>query len=158
MEAMTMEARENQRLLKNGNPSGKGGYFARVSKEELQELGRKGKEAKERNKKKLQTAKEVLQALLASDSTDKEASNIVQGKNLEATEQATLLFNMMKKASRSAQMAELVFKLTGDISDQPQQNITIVNQLSDEQLLAERQKILGGQDIIDVTPRPPELE
>jgi hypothetical protein len=65
---------------------------------------------------------------------------------------------MMKKASRSAQMAELVFKLTGDISDQPQQNITIVNQLSDEQLLAERQKILGGQDIIDVTPRPPELE
>jgi hypothetical protein len=55
-------------------------------------------------------------------------------------------------------MAELVFKLTGDLQEAPQQNITIVNQLSDEQLLQERQKILGGQDMIDVTPRPPELE
>ena len=68
------------------------------------------------------------------------------------------MFNMTKKASRSAQMAELVFRLNGDLQEQPTQQITIVNQLSDEQLLAERQKILSSNGIINVTPEPPELE
>lgn len=153
-----MESKENQRLLKNGNHSGKGCYFARVSKAELQELGKKGQEARERNKKKRQTAKEVLQALLASDSTDKEAAKIMQDKNIEATEMSTLLLNMTKRASKSANMAELVFRLTGDLQEAPQQNITIVNQLSDEQLLQERQRLMSGGQVIDVTPRPPELD
>jgi hypothetical protein len=146
------------RLLKNGNPSGKGGRFARMSKAELQALGAKGNEAKARKKKQRQTAKEVLQALLSSDSTDKETAGIVEGKGMDGTELATLLFNMTKKASKSAQMAELVFRLNGDLQEAPQQQITIVNQLSDEQLLAERQKILSSNDIINVTPEPPELE
>ena len=152
-----MEGKENQRLLKNGNVQSKGGYFAKCTKAELQELGKKGQEAKERNKKKRQTAKEVLQALLASDSTDKEATRIMQDKNLEATELSTLLLNMTRRASKSANMAELVFRLTGDLEQAPQQNITIVNQLSDEQLLAERQRLMQGGDIIDVTPEPPKL-
>lgn len=146
------------RLLKNGNPSGKGGRFARMSKAELQALGAKGNEAKARKKKQRQTAKEVLQALLSSDSTDKETAGIVEGKGMDGTELATLLFNMTKKASKSAQMAELVFRLNGDLQETPQQQITIVNQLSDEQLLAERQKILSSNGIINVTPEPPELE
>jgi hypothetical protein len=146
------------RLLKNGNPSGKGGRFARMSKAELQALGAKGNEAKARKKKQRQTAKEVLQALLSSDSTDRETAGIVEGKGMDGTELATLLFNMTKKASKSAQMAELVFRLNGDLQEAPQQQITIVNQLSDEQLLAERQKILSSNGIIDITPEPPELE
>ena len=146
------------RLLKNGNPSGKGGRFARMSKAELQALGAKGNEIKAQKKKQRQTAKEVLQALLSSDSTDKETAGIVEGKGMDGTELATLLFNMTKKASKSAQMAELVFRLNGDLQEAPQQQVTIVNQLSDEQLLAERQKILSSNGIINVTPEPPELE
>ena len=146
------------RLLKNGNVQAKGGTFARMSKAELQELARKGNEVKARKKKQRQTAKEVLQALLSSDSTDKETAGIVEGKGMDGTELATLLFNMTKRASRSAQMAELIFRLNGDLQEAPQQQVTIVNQLSDEQLLAERQKILSSNGIINVTPEPPELE
>jgi hypothetical protein len=152
------EKERPQRLLKNGNPSGKGCTFSKMTKEELQAVSAKGLATRERRKKQRKTAKEVLTELLASDSTDKDAAAIVEGKGIEATELSTLLLNMTKKASKSANMAELVFRLTGDLQETPQQNITIVNQLSDEQLLAERQKILGGQDMIDVTPRPPELE
>jgi hypothetical protein len=39
-------------------------------------------------------------------------------------------------------MAELVFRLNGDLQEAPQQQITIVNQLSDEQLEQERKRIL----------------
>jgi hypothetical protein len=146
------------RLLKNGNVQAKGGTFARMSKAELQELNRKGQEVKRRKKQQRQTAKEVLSALLASESTDKDAAGIIEGKGMESTELTTLLYNMTKRASRSAQMAELVFRLNGDLQETPQQQITIVNQLSDEQLLAERQKILSSNGIINVTPEPPELE
>jgi hypothetical protein len=56
-------------------------------------------------------------------------------------------------------MAELVFRLNGDLQEAPQQQITIVNQLSDEQLEAERRKILNStSDIIDITPEPPQLD
>jgi hypothetical protein len=155
-----MDEREKPvRLLKNGNVQAKGGSFARMSKAELQELARKGNEVKARKKKQRQTAKEVLQALLSSDSTDKETAEIVEGKGMDGTELATLLFNMTKKASKSAQMAELVFRLNGDLQEQPTQQITIVNQLSDEQLEQERRRILDStSDIIDITPEPPGLD
>jgi hypothetical protein len=56
-------------------------------------------------------------------------------------------------------MAELVFRLNGDLQEAPQQQITIVNQLSDEQLAQERKRILDStSDIIDVTPEPPGLD
>ena len=96
--------------------------------------------------------------MLASDSTDKASSEILKGKNIEQTELATLLLNMTKRASKSANMAELVFRLTGDLEQAPQQNITIVNQLSDEQLLQERQRLMSGGQVIDITPEPPKLE
>ena len=65
---------------------------------------------------------------------------------------------MTKKASKSANMAELVFKLTGDLQEQPQQNITIVNQLSDEQLQQQLNQLRGNDGCINVTPEPPKLE
>jgi hypothetical protein len=159
-EESAMEEKEKPvRLLKNGNVQAKGGSFARMSKAELQELNAKSRESRARNKRQKQTAKEVLQALLASDSTDRDAAGIIENKGLESTELATLLFNMTKKASKSAQMAELVFRLNGDLQEAPQQQITIVNQLSDEQLEQERKRILDStSDIIDITPEPPGLD
>jgi hypothetical protein len=56
-------------------------------------------------------------------------------------------------------MAELVFKLTGDLEQAPaQQNITIVNQLSDEQLQAQINQLRGNDGCINITPEPPKLE
>jgi hypothetical protein len=155
-----MDEREKPvRLLKNGNVQAKGGSFARMSKAELQALSAKGKEVKARKKRQRQTAKEVLSALLMSESTDKDAAGIIEGKGMESTELSTLLYNMTKRASRSAQMAELVFRLNGDLQEAPQQQITIVNQLSDEQLEQERRRILDStSDIVDVTPEPPDLD
>jgi hypothetical protein len=55
-------------------------------------------------------------------------------------------------------MAEIVFKLSGDLQEQPQQNITIVNQLTDEQLQRQIADLRGQGGMIDVTPEPPKLE
>jgi hypothetical protein len=120
--------------------------------------GRKGGIKTQRKQKARRTAKEVMIDLLMSDSTDKDIASVVMGKDIEPTEQATLLYNMMKKASKSANMAELVFRLTGDLQEQPQQNITIVNQLTDEQLQRQIADLRGQGGMIDVTPEPPKLE
>ena len=109
-------------------------------------------------RQKRRAAKDVLLDILHSDSTNKELAELAKKKGIEGTELATLLLNMTQRAGKSAQMAELVFRLTGDITEQPQQNITIVNQLSDEQLLQERQRLMSGGQVIDVTPEPPKLE
>ena len=142
-------------ILKNGN---KGKTMADRTPEERREIARKAQETSTRKKKLKKTAKEVLQDLLASDSTDKDIAAICEGKGIEGSELATLLYNMTKKASKSANMAELVFKLTGDLQEQPQQNITIVNQLSDEQLQRQINDLRGNDGMIDVTPNPPKLE
>lgn len=142
-------------ILKHGN---KGKTMADRTPEERKEIARKGQETSVRKKKIKKTAKEVLQDLLASDSTDKDIAAICEGKGLDGSELATLLYNMTKKASRSANMAELVFKLTGDLQEQPQQNITIVNQLSDEQLQQQLNQLRGNDGCINVTPEPPQLE
>jgi hypothetical protein len=104
-------------------------------------------------------AKDVLLDILHSDSTNKELADLAARKGVEPSEMATLLLAMTQRAGRSAQMAELVFRLTGDLQETPQQNITIVNQLTDEQLLAERNRILNsGDSCINITPEPPKLE
>jgi hypothetical protein len=110
-------------------------------------------------RRKRRAARDVLLDILHSQTTDKDMESIAKIKGIETTELATLLLNMTRKASKSANMAELVFKLTGDLQDQPTQQITIVNQLSDEQLEQERKRILDStSDIIDITPEPPDLD
>ncbi len=131
-----------------------GDYTPEEQKAIRQRAGTNGVKAKQTRR----AAKDILLDILHSEATDKDLAAIATRKGVESTELATLLLNMTKRAGKSAQMADIVFHLTGDLQDQPQQQITIVNQLSDEQLLQERQKILGGQDVIDITPRPPELE
>jgi hypothetical protein len=140
--------------LKYGN---KGKTLADRTPEERKEIARKAQETSVKRKQERKRARDVMLDLLATNSTDKDVAAICESKGIDGSELATLLYNMMKKASKSANMAELVFKLTGDLEQVPQQNITIVNQLSDEQLQAQINQLRGGGDIIDVTPEPPDL-
>jgi hypothetical protein len=140
------------------NKSKVGRSLADRPPEEQTAIARKGQAAQARNKRARKTAKEVLLDLLATDSTDKDIAAITLAKGLDGNELTTLLYNMTKKASKSANMAELVFKLTGDLQEQPAQNITIVNQLSDEQLQAQINQLRGNDNCIDITPEPPKLE
>ena len=126
--------------------------------EERKELAKKGqqKAVKARNKRK--AAREVLLDILNSDSTNQELKDKLATKGIEGTELASLLMSMTGRAHKSAQMAELVFRLSGDLQESPTTNVTIVNQLSDEQLLMERNRLMSGGQVIDVTPKPPLLE
>jgi 6-pyruvoyltetrahydropterin/6-carboxytetrahydropterin synthase len=83
----------------------------------------------------------------------------IKDKGIENTELAGLLMQMATKAANSANMAELIFKLTGDLQQESQTvNVNVYAQMTDDQLEQERQKILSGNDEIDVTPKPPEIE
>jgi hypothetical protein len=147
-----------RRIMDVKNKAKIGRSLADRSPEEHAAISRKGQAAQAKNKRARKTAKEVLLDLLATDSTDKDIAAITLGKGLAGDELTTLLYNMTKKASKSANMAELVFKLTGDLEQAPQQNITIVNQLSDEQLQQQINQLRGNDGMIDVTPEPPKLE
>ena len=142
-------------ILKNGN---KGKTLADRTPAERREIARKAQETSAKRKQERKRAKDVLMDLLATNSTDKDVAAICESKGIDGSELATLLYNMMKKASKSANMAELVFKLTGDLQEQPTQNITIVNQLSDEQLQQQLNQLRGNDGCINVTPEPPRLE
>jgi hypothetical protein len=145
-----------RRIQTKENHTGK--LMTDYSPEERSAIAKKGNAQAQKRKRTRRAAKDILLDILASDSTDKDIANIVMDKGVEGTELATLLFNMTKKASKSAQMAEVVFKLSGDLQDQPQQNITIVNQLSDEQLQQQINQLRGNDGMIDVTPEPPKIE
>jgi hypothetical protein len=119
-----------------------------------QKSGKNGVKAKRVKR----AARDILLDIFASDSTDKDLANVLASKGIEGTELATLLLNMTKRASKSAQMADVVFRLSGDLEQAPQQNITIVNQLSDEQLQQQINQLRGNDGLIDVTPEPPKLE
>jgi hypothetical protein len=146
---------ENKRTLAHGVIASKG--FGETKDGKGKELAQKAAAISHEKRRKRRAAKDILLDILHSDSTDKELSALANNKGIEPTELATLLLNMTKRAGKSANMAELVFKLTGDLEQAPQQNITIVNQLSDEQLQRQINELRGNDDIIDVTPEPPDL-
>jgi hypothetical protein len=145
-------------MPKHKIPNYKGKTVKDFAPEEKHEIAVKAGTASGTARRKRRAAKDVLLDILHSDSTDKDLANIAASKGIEGTELATLLLAMTKKASKSANMAELIFKLTGDIEAQPTQQITIVNTMSDDQLMQERNKLLGRDGMIDVTPEPPKLE
>jgi hypothetical protein len=145
-----------RRIQTKENHTGK--IMSDYTPEERSALAKKGNAQAQKRKRTRRAARDILLDILASDSTDKDIANIVMDKGVEGTELATLLYNMTKKASKSAQMAEVVFKLSGDLQEQPAQNITIVNQLSDEQLQHKINELRGNDGMIDVTPEPPKLE
>jgi hypothetical protein len=145
-------------MPKHKIPNYKGKTVKDFAPEEKHEIAVKAGTASGTARRKRRAAKDVLLDILHSDSTDKDLANIAASKGIEGTELATLLLAMTKKASKSANMAELIFKLTGDLEQAPQQNITIVNQLSDEQLQQQINQLRGNDGMIDVTPEPPKIE
>jgi hypothetical protein len=145
-----------RRIQTKENHTGK--IMSDYTPEERSALAKKGNAQAQKRKRTRRAARDILLDILSSDSTDKDIANIVMDKGVEGTELATLLYNMTKKASKSAQMAEVVFKLSGDLQEQPAQNITIVNQLSDEQLQAQINQLRGNDGCINITPEPPKLE
>ena len=144
------------RTIAHGVIASKG--FGETKDGKGKELAQKAAAISHEKRRKRRAAKDILLDILHSDSTDKELSALANNKGIEPTELATLLLNMTKRAGKSANMAELVFKLTGDLQEQPQQNITIVNQLTDEQLQRQIADLRGQGGMIDITPEPPKLE
>lgn len=147
---------ENKRTIAHGVKASKG--FGETKDGKGKELARRAAAISHEKRRKRRAAKDILLDILHSDSTDKELTALANNKGIEPTELATLLLNMTKRAGKSANMAELVFKLTGDLEQAPQQNITIVNQLSDDQLQAQINKLRGNDNCIDITPEPPKIE
>jgi hypothetical protein len=116
-------------------------------------------EASARKKRERRQTREILNDILYSTFSGKdEIKQKISEKGIENTELAGLLLQMAGKAAHNANMAELIFKLTGDLQEQNTVNVNIYSQMTDEQLEQERQKILSGNDEIDVTPKPPEIE
>ena len=153
---------EERKVYDNTKPKSKDNYTGKLvsdyTPEERKAMQIKGQQNSVKTRRKRRAAKDVLLDILNSTSTNTALAETLKAKGIEGTELATLLMAMTNKASKSAQMAELVFRLSGDLTESPSANITIVNQLSDEQLLQERQRLMSGGQVIDVTPRPPELE
>ena len=147
---------ENERTIAHGVKASKG--FGETKDGKGKELAQRAAAISHEKRRKRRAAKDILLDILHSDSTDKELTALANNKGIEPTELATLLLNMTKRAGKSANMAELVFKLTGDLQEQPQQNITIVNQLSDEQLQRQINELRGNDGCINITPEPPKLE
>jgi hypothetical protein len=117
-------------------------------------------EASARKKRERRQTREILNDILYSTFSGKdEIKQKIKDKGIENTELAGLLMQMATKAANSANMAELIFKLTGDLQQESQTvNVNVYAQMTDDQLEQERQKILSGNDEIDVTPKPPEIE
>jgi hypothetical protein len=145
-----------RRIQTKENHTGK--IMSDYTPEERSALAKKGNAQAQKRKRTRRAAKDILLDILHSDSTDKDLQALAIKKGVEPSELATLLLNMTRKAGKSAQMAELVFRLTGDLEQAPAQNITIVNQLSDEQLQRQINELRGNDGMIDVTPEPPKLE
>ena len=153
---------EERKVYDSTKPKSKDNYTGKLvsdyTPEERKAMQIKGQQNSVKTRRKRRAAKDVLLDILNSTSTNTALAETLKAKGIEGTELATLLMAMTSKASKSAQMAELVFKLSGDLTESPTANITIVNQLSDEQLLQERQRLMNGGQVIDITPEPPKLE
>lgn len=116
-------------------------------------------QASAKKKRERRETREILNDILYSTFSGKdEIKQRIADKGIENTELAGLLLQMAGKAAHNANMAELIFKLKGDLQESQTVNVNVYSQMTDEQLEQERQKILNGNDEIDVTPRPPEIE
>ena len=128
--------------------------------EEQLAIRQKAQAAQAKKRRERRETREILNDILYSDFSGKdEIKEKITAKNLENTELTGLLMQMASKAGHNANMAELIFKLKGDLQQESQTvNVNVYSQMTDDQLEQERQKILSGNDEIDVTPKPPEIE
>ena len=127
--------------------------------EEQIAIRKKAQAAMSKKCKERRATKDILEDILYSKFSGKdEIRDKIESKGIENTELAGLLLQMAGKAAHNANMAELIFKLKGDLQESQTVNVNVYSQMTDEQLEQERQKILNGNDEIDVTPRPPEID
>ena len=127
--------------------------------EEQLAIRQKAQASQAKKRRERRETREILNDILYSDFSGKdEIKEKITAKKLENTELTGLLMQMASKAGHNANMAELIFKLKGDLQESQTVNVNVYSQMTDEQLEQERQKILNGNDEIDVTPRPPEIE
>lgn len=126
--------------------------------EERRAIAKKAAEASAKKRRDNKTTREILNILLDSNLDDATKKQRYEQIGIDATRKAELLDKMINQSGKNSNMAELVFKLTGDLDERPQTNVTIVQQMSDEQLEQARIQLeRGDTDLIDVTPEPPEI-
>ena len=105
------------------------------------------------------TTKEIVQIMLDSTISDVQKRKEIESYGMAGIRRAELIDNIIKRASKSANMAELLFRLSGDLENDKQVNVTVVNQLSDKELENERQRLSEQTNrLIDVTPKPPIID
>ena len=127
-------------------------------KEEQLELQRKGQLKGAQTRKERRQTRELLDDILYSEIAKPELKQRVIDKGLSNNELTGLLLQMASKAGNNANMARLIFELKGDLQQQGQVQVNVINQMSDDQIQQELDKLGGGDGCINITPRPPELE
>lgn len=133
--------------------------LANLPEEKRKEIASMGAIASNKKQKENKQVKELLHDLLYSDfSGDDKIKEMLVHKGVTINECNGLLYQMMKRAGRSSTMAELLFKLHGDLQDGTNVQVNVINQMSDEQIADELRRLGGGGDAINITPLPPELE
>ena len=127
--------------------------------EEQREICRKGQQAMVKKVKAKRAVRDIIDDIFYSESTSKkEIKDKLIAKGLATNEIGTLLMQMVDKAGHNAHMGELLFKLHGDLQEGANVQVNVINQMSDEQIQAELNKLGGGGDAINITPTPPLLE
>lgn len=133
--------------------------FNERTPEEQAAIASIGGKAKGKKQREQRQVKDLLHDLLYSDFTgDDKIKETLECKGATVNEANGLLYQMMKRAGRSSTMAELLFKLHGDLQDGTNVQVNVINQMSDDQIQAELDKLGGGNGCINITPEPPKIE
>ena len=133
--------------------------IANLPADKRHEIAVMGGKASQKKQKEQRQVKDLLHDLLYSDFTgDENIKNTLESKGAAVNEVNGLLYQMAKRAGRSSTMAELLFKLHGDLQDGNNIQVNVINQMSDDQIQAELDKLGGGDGCINITPTPPEIE
>lgn len=126
--------------------------------EERAEICRKGQLKGAQTKRERRQTREILDDILYSEIARPELKQRIIDKGLSNNELTGLLLQMASKAGNNANMARLIFELKGDLAQQGQVQVNVINQMSDDQIQAELDKLGGDDGCINITPRPPEIE
>ena len=126
--------------------------------EQAREIQSKAGKASGEKRRERRATRELLDDILYSEIARPELKQRVIDKGLTNNELTGLLLQMASKAGNNANMARLIFELKGDLQQQGQVQVNVINQMSDDQIQQELDKLGGGDGCINITPRPPELE
>ena len=133
--------------------------LANLPADKRSKIASMGGKAKGKKMREERQVKDLLHDLLYSDFTgDEKIKETLEHKGAATNEVNGLLYQMVKRSGRSSTMAELLFKLHGDLQDGTNVQVNVINQMSDDQIQAELDKLGGGNGCINITPEPPKIE